>query len=103
MPAPAPATAASQVDRRLVAALENLLAEVHKAVRAVSFYPQGHPMLVRMHQNAFGLVAKAARYFGELELEIGRQNISYKGAPVGPQSEAVQSLCQQLFKRRMKK
>ncbi len=103
MPAPAPATNASQVDRRLLSALENLLAEIHKAVRAVSFYPQGHPMLVRMHQSAFALVAKAARHFGELELEIGRRHVSYKGSPIGPQSEAVQSLCQQLFKRRMKK
>ena len=99
--ASAPNVAAA--DRRLQQGLENLLAEVHKAVRAVNFYPPGHPILNKIHETSYEFVAKAAKYFGELSLEIGRNQVTYGETVIGQHSDIVRSLCQHLYRRRTKR
>lgn len=97
------ASAQAPAQKRVLSALERILIEVQKAVRAVSFYPPGHPMLAQIQTKAYEQVAKAASYFGELALEIGRSGITYEGVQLNTGNEALRSLASQLFKRRMKK
>lgn len=90
-------------DRRLQQALENLLAELHKAIRAVSFYPPGHPILGKIHETSYEYIAKAAKYFSQLTLEIGRTQITYNELSLGAGSDVIRSLCQHLYRRRTKR
>ncbi|MEW6778218.1 MAG: hypothetical protein AB1405_18115, partial [Bdellovibrionota bacterium] len=103
MAAPTPGNTEAPPERRVTLALENLLIEIQKSVRAVSFYPPTHPILKTIHQTSFELVRKAAHYFSELEIEIGRQNVTYKGTALGERNESVQALGQHLFRRRVKR
>lgn len=99
----ASATSLTAPDRRLQQALESLLAEMHKAIRAVSFYPPGHPILSKIHETSYEYIAKASKYFGELSLEIGRNQVTYNETILGTNSDVVRSLCQHLYRRRTKR
>ena len=79
------------------------LAELYKALKAMGFYPPGHPLRSESLRLAFGLLREAA---GEepLLLEVGKGGFTSAGGDAAIEnSPMAQSLARELFIRRVRR
>jgi hypothetical protein len=79
------------------------LAELYKAFKAMTFYPEGHPLrdqiLHRSHQALVHVVAG-----GELSLQVGRAGLSVAGEEDRIENNRlIQALARELFARELQR
>jgi len=92
-----------EVDAETLARCENVLVELSRSLKAVNFYPRGHPTLIAALEkthSAFTQVLTSGKYVGFV---IGKDGFTYMSKPVGPNNINLPPLAREFFLRQIKK
>ena len=81
----------------------NILVELNKAVKALNFYPKGHPTLAKQLSQCVNLVKGAFSDGGDLKWSVDQKGFyDAGGKPIAGTNPAIQALAKQLFLRKVK-
>ena len=79
----------------------NILIELNKAVKALNFYPKGHPALGKQLGQCVNLI-KSAATDGALKLTLDQKGFYVETKPVAAGNASIVGLAKQLFLRKVK-
>ncbi len=83
--------------------LEDLLVGLRRAVRDLSFYPEGHPSLRQSLDRLAGQLRQILETENPLSLTIGRDAISHALGPIGKTNTTVKGLAAELFQGQIRR
>ena len=81
--------------------LEEMLVTLRKSSRDISFYPTGHPLLVRSLERAVEQVRGAVGGRSALTIGVTRTGFQVDGRPVGAENRQLVGMAADLFLRRI--
>ncbi len=79
----------------------DILIELNKAVKALKFYPEGHPKRATIINDLYTALKGRADETGDIELKANNKGIFSDGKPISASSPAVQMLTRLLFVRKV--
>ncbi len=82
---------------------ESCLVELHKSMRAASFYSLEHPALLQSTERTLRYFQNLLRVYERLEFTVQKNQILYEDKPLTGQTQVLSALAGELFRRRMKK
>lgn len=80
----------------------NILIELNKAVKTVSFYPQGHPILETALQAVLDIFMQALSEKGNIIWTVNNKGIFEGSTQLAPSNTAITKLAKDLFARKLK-
>src|SRR3972149_11342333 len=83
--------------------VEAALLELSKALRAVSFYPSGHPSLQTAMDRADQALRTAIGADKELMLGVGREGLAFGKSIIGATNPAIAGVARDLYLRQIKR
>lgn len=83
-------------------ATETILIEFAKTVKAVGFYPKGHPNLEAAIEKTFHLLKEAANEKGNIRWMIERTGFKEENIPIGRSHKQLELLAKDLFLKRIR-
>ena len=95
--------AVPEVDAETLARCENALMELSRSLKAVNFYPRGHPTLITTLEKTQNTLVQALAGIKELWFVVSRDGFTYQSRPVGPNNLNIPPLARELFLRQVKK
>jgi hypothetical protein len=81
----------------------NALLELAKAVKTVSFYPEGHPQLQNSLSQALSNIRPILQTMGEMAFEVSPRGFFFQSRPVGESFEVLTELARDMHLRQIKK
>ena len=82
--------------------IEDVLVEFNKALRALNFYPQGHPALKQVLKKSFEVLMKYLFAQSVLALTVKKDGFYYMDSPFSRQNEIIKGLAQEFFFRQLR-
>jgi HEAT repeat protein len=82
---------------------EACLVELHKSMRAASFYSLDHPALGQSLDRTLRYFQNLLRVTERLEFTVTKNQVLFNDKPLTGQPQVLTALAQELFRRRMKK
>ena len=81
---------------------ETILIEFAKTVKAIAFYPEGHPNLEAVIEKTFNLIKEAMKERDSIQLTIERSGFFERKTPIASGQKSVEALATVLFLKRIR-
>ena len=81
---------------------ETILIEFAKTVKAIAFYPEGHPNLEAVIEKTFNLIKEAMKERDSIQLTIERSGFFERKTPIARGQQSVEGLATVLFLKRIR-
>lgn len=92
-----------EVDAETLTRCENALVELSRSLKAVNFYPRGHPTLIATLEKAYNAFTQALAGVKYLGFVISKDGFIYMSRQVGPNNIILPPLAREFFLRQIKK
>lgn len=92
-----------EVDAEAIARFENMLVELSRALKAVNFYPRGHPTLLASLEKAHSSVVNALTGMKQVGFLVSKDGFVYQSKPIATSNVNLPPLARELFLRQVRK
>ena len=93
----------NEIDEGLLERCENALVELSRALKAVNFYPRGHPTLNVALDKARASFDQALESQNQLGFVVSKGGFNFLSRPVAPNNTNLPPLAKELYHRQVKK
>lgn len=92
-----------EIDTETISRFEGMLVELSRALKAVNFYPRGHPTLSAVLEKAHSSVVNALAGVNQIGFLVNKDGFVYQSKPITAGNVNLPPLARELFLRRVRK
>lgn len=92
-----------EIDAETISRLEGMLVELSRALKAVNFYPRGHPTLAASLEKAHSAIMTALSGMNQVGFLVSKDGFLFQSKPIAASNVNLPPLARELFLRQVRK